>query len=313
MRAQALGAGLVAQTQSSIPPFELHRPGSVAEVVALLAVHPEAVIAAGCTDLTAQLREGRVPRDLISVRRVPDLQQVRHDGGVLRIGAGLTHHEGSRHPLLQATLPSLAAAWADIATVRIRYSATIGGNLLARRFRYEMPVLLGALEADLELAGATEPRRPVDWLWGGGDHDGGDHDGSERDGAGAGAWRTRGLLTGVAIDTSDLLWFGYERSMRPTTTVALAIRVVDGSLRVTATIGSEYRRPVTVSTTADVAHPTDLDPGSVGRAVASRLPDDIEDRAGSAEYRRHLVAVLVGRLVATARDSGAQAPEGVTA
>ncbi|KRF14689.1 FAD binding domain-containing protein [Nocardioides sp. Soil796] len=308
MRAQALGAGLVAQTQSSIPPFELHRPGSVAEAVALLAVHPEAVIAAGCTDLTAQLREGRVPRDLISVRRVPDLQQVRHNGGVLRIGAGLTHHEGSRHPVLQATLPSLAAAWADIATVRIRYSATIGGNLLARRFRYEMPVLLGALEAGLELAGATEPRRPVDWLWRGGDHDGADHDG-----AGAGAWRTRGLLTGVAIGTSDLLWFGYERSMRPTTTVALAIRAVDGSLRVTATIGSEYRRPVTVSTTADVAHPADLDPGSVGRAVASRLPDDIEDRAGSAEYRRHLVAVLVGRLVATARDSGAQAPEGVTA
>ncbi|UUZ60309.1 FAD binding domain-containing protein [Nocardioides sp. B-3] len=106
MRVQALGAGLVAQTQSSIPPFDLHRPRSVAEAVAVLAGHPEAVIAAGCTDLTAQLREGRVPRDLVSVRRVPDLQQVEHVAGVLRIGAGLTHHCGSGHPLLQATLPS---------------------------------------------------------------------------------------------------------------------------------------------------------------------------------------------------------------
>jgi carbon-monoxide dehydrogenase medium subunit len=293
MRTSATGAGLVAATQSAVAPFRLHRPTRLTEAVDILATHPDACIAAGCTDLTAQLREGRVVGRLITVRRLPELQQVEHRDGVLRIGAGLTHHDGSRDPLLREVVPSLAAAWASIATVRIRRSATIGGNLLARRFRYELPVVLGALDAQLEFAGPDGPRvRPVAGLW----------SGDVADGGAAGAWETDGLLTAATVRTGDLAWFGYERSHRPTTTVALAVRRTLAGMRLTATVGSEYRRPYRATYDAPVGDVGGLDPATAAASLADQVPHSAGDRAGSTAYRRHLVRVLVARLLTTATE-----------
>jgi aerobic carbon-monoxide dehydrogenase medium subunit len=298
MRLSASGAGLLAQSQSAIAPFELHRPSTLREADEILTADPSACIAAGCTDLTAQLREGRRPAHVVSVRRLGELQDVVKDNGGLALGAGLTHHAGSSHPVLREALPSLARAWSSIATVRIRYSATLGGNLLARRFRYEMPVILGALEARLEFLSGSGPASSVADLW----------TSDETDGGAAGAWAPAGLLTAVRVATDDLLWFGYERSHRPTTTVALAVRRgSDGGLRLTATVGSEYRRPFCISHDVVATHFAAVDPGDVGRAVAAQLPAAAADRGGSLEYRRHLVGVLLARLIGAAIEGGGRA------
>lgn len=281
MRAQQLGAGLLAPSQSSLEPFVLHRPTTVPEAVDVLGLYPDATVAAGCTDLVAQCREGRAPERVVSVRRLPGLQRVSAADGTLRIGAGLTHHRGSTDAVLREHLPALAAAWGAIATVRIRYSATLGGNLMARRTRYEMPVILGALGARLEFAASSAAHRPVDWLW-------------ESD-----PWSASGLLTGVVVDTGDLLWFGYERSMRPLTTVAAAVRGDPGGGRtVTATVGSEYHPPVTLTASADTGEPDALT--SAAERAARGLPDSVGDGSASAPYRRHLTGVLLRRLLTTA-------------
>lgn len=282
MRGQKLGAGLIAQSQSALPPFILHRPTSLGEALALTRQHPEAVIAAGCSDLVAQFREGLEPEVLISVQRIKELREISNDAGTLRIGSLVSHSEGSRSPEILSAVPALAAAWESIATVRIRYRGTLGGNLLACRYRYEMPVILSALGAQMQFQGGDLAALPVSSLWD-------QHLGNA------------GILTAVTIDTASLLWFGYERSMRPLSTVSLAVQknTVAG-LTVSAVCGSEYRQPFVLSHTAEATDITELDPVFVGEVLAAQLPDEAGDYAGSIDYRRHLVGVLCRRLLAQA-------------
>ncbi|MGW5383558.1 FAD binding domain-containing protein [Nocardia sp. NPDC003963] len=278
MRVTVDGSGIVAQSQSALASFRLYRPESIDEVEAVLAADPEAVIAAGCSDLVARIREGCAPGALVSLRKVAGLKTITHEDGVLDLGPLVTHHEGATSATVAAAIPGLAAAWSRIATVRIRYTGTVGGNLMARRYRYEMPLILGALDARLTVSDGRT-RAPGD-LW---------------------TDDTTALLTGIAVPTTDLVWFGYERSMRPTTTVALAIRrEADTALSVHATAGSEYRRGISLRAGTEAASVADIDAASTAAVLAAQLPDDIADYTGSAEYRRHLVAVLIRRLLTEA-------------
>lgn len=280
MRATIDGSGIVAQSQSALAPFRLHRPESVAEAAAVLAADPDAVIGAGCTDLIARIREGHAPRALVSLAKVAELDEIRHTDGVLRLGSMVTHHIGATSPVVASAIPGLAAAWASIATVRIRYTATVGGNLMARRTRYEMPLILGALDATLAMADGRA--LPVDALW---------------------SDDTSALLTGVDVPTANLVWFGYERSMRPTATVALAVRrTAAGTLSLHATAGSEYHRGMSLRCEVDARTLAEVDASECAAALAAQLPDEVADYTGSAEYRRHLVGVLTRRLLAAAAD-----------
>jgi carbon-monoxide dehydrogenase medium subunit len=270
-------------------PFDLQRPATLAEARLVLADHPDAVIAAGCTDLVAAIREGLVPTVLVSLRHLDELRTVRHHDGVLRIGALNTHDDGASHPELLAALPELATAWSGIATVRIRFRATIGGNLMARRFRYEMPVILGALDTTMELSTpAGERRCTVDEFV--------RRDPTAPDGP--------ALLHHLAVDTASLVAYRYDRSLRPVTTVALAVRRAGDGLRFTSVIGSEYRAAVLVRTDAGVPDLDSADPAGIAAALAGQLPDGIGDYAGSASYRRRVVEVLLRRQLEAAGAQG---------
>ncbi|WP_433273702.1 FAD binding domain-containing protein [Pseudonocardia xinjiangensis] len=292
MRLQSRGAGLLTPTQAALPPFDLLRPTSLADARAVLADRPEAVIAAGCTDLVAAIREGLVPSALVSLRNLDELRTVEHDGAALRIGALNTHHDGSAHPVLGATLPELADAWSGIATVRIRFRATVGGNLMARRYRYEMPVILGALDTAMEFSTAAGERHcTVDEF-------------VRRDPAVPEGWA---LLHTLSVDTASLIAFRYDRSMRPVTTVALAIRRSGDGLRLTAAVGSEYRPAVLVRTDVPVTEVTAIDHADAAHEMAGQLPDRVGDYAGSARYRRRIVEVLLRRQLEATADRRAVA------
>ena len=284
MRLQVGGGGLVAQNQSALAPFRLYRPTTIAEASGVLEREPEAVLAAGCSDLFARFREGLSPAALVSLQSVPELTSIVHSGGVLRIGSMVTHHRGATDPVVAEAVPGLAAAWSSVATVRIRYTATVGGNLMAGRTRYEMSLLLGALGAAAIFSNGSV--RAVDDLW--------------REGGGVTGAATS-LLTEIAVPTGDLVWFGYERSMRPTATLALAVRRSGGgTLRVRAVAGSEYRPGFVLEADTGAASLAELDTASIGAELAAGLPDSCADDTGSAEYRRHLTNVLAGRLLAAA-------------
>lgn len=268
---QLLSHGLVAPTQRTVPDFELRRPRTAAEAVTAGA-EPGAVYAMGCTDLFAQFREGLDCATLVSLDRIPGLDAVRLDDGTLRIGAGAVHHIGARDPAVVAALPGLAAGWRQVATERIRQRATIGGNIMARRPRYELAIMCDSLGAELSFLtpNGSSLLSIADV-----------QDGRVPSGA---------LLLSVNIPSVRGAWFGYERSMRPLLTVAATVR--GDSVRVS--VGSESRPHFTVTAPA----------GTPPAGIAAQFPDQIGDDVAGADYRRHVAGVLLGRLLAARSASG---------
>jgi 4-hydroxybenzoyl-CoA reductase subunit beta len=76
-------------------------------------------------------RRQQTPRTVISVMRVPELNQITGDGkSGIRIGASVTLTDIVEHPLINRDYPVIAHAARSISTPILRNMGTIGGNLL---------------------------------------------------------------------------------------------------------------------------------------------------------------------------------------
>ena len=93
---------------------------------------PVGQFVAGGTDLYPNMkRRQQVPKSVISVMRLQELNQIIGDGaGGLRIGASVTLTEIVEHPIINRDYPVVAKAARTISTPLLRNMGTIGGNLL---------------------------------------------------------------------------------------------------------------------------------------------------------------------------------------
>lgn len=116
-----------------LPKFEYRTPRTVAEAVKIVGdVGPEAQFVAGGTDLYPNMkRRQQTPRTVISVMRVPELNQITGDGkSGLKIGASVTLTDIVENPIINRDYPVIALAAKTISTPILRNMGTIGGNLL---------------------------------------------------------------------------------------------------------------------------------------------------------------------------------------
>ena len=116
-----------------LPKFEYRVPRTIAEAVKIVGdVGPTAQFVAGGTDLYPNMkRRQQTPRTVISVMRVPELNQITGDGKTgVRIGASVTLTDIVEHPLINRDYPVIAQAARTISTPILRNMGTIGGNLL---------------------------------------------------------------------------------------------------------------------------------------------------------------------------------------
>ena len=116
-----------------LPKFEYRVPRTIAEAVKIIAdVGPEGQFVAGGTDLYPNMkRRQQTPRTVISVMRLPELNQVMGDGGQgLVIGGSMTLTDICEHPIIKRDYPVIASATRTISTPILRNMGTIGGNLL---------------------------------------------------------------------------------------------------------------------------------------------------------------------------------------
>jgi 4-hydroxybenzoyl-CoA reductase subunit beta len=116
-----------------LPKFEYHVPRTVAEAVRIRGeVGPEGQFVAGGTDLYPNMkRRQQVPKTVISVMRLAELNQITGDGPQgLKIGASVTLTEICEHPIINRDYPVVAKAARTISTPLLRNMGTIGGNLL---------------------------------------------------------------------------------------------------------------------------------------------------------------------------------------
>lgn len=128
----------------------LARPASAATLCRLAAEHPDAVIAAGATDvglwITKQLR--MLPK-IILVGGVEDLHRIDDAGAILRIGAAATFAEAAPH--LAAIDADVGEVVRRIGAAQVRASGTIGGNIANGSPIGDTPPMLIALGATLHL------------------------------------------------------------------------------------------------------------------------------------------------------------------
>jgi len=93
---------------------------------------PAGQFVAGGTDLYPNMkRRQQMPKSVISVMRLAELNQITGDGASgLRIGASVILTDIVEHPLINRDYPVVAKAARMISTPLLRNMGTIGGNLL---------------------------------------------------------------------------------------------------------------------------------------------------------------------------------------
>ncbi|WP_298322680.1 xanthine dehydrogenase family protein subunit M [Haloactinopolyspora sp.] len=131
--------------------FAYHRPGTVADAVALLGEHgPEAKVLAGGQSLVPLLNMRlAAPAHLVDVNRIDELDVVRvasvDAGQVVRVGAAARHSRVEHDPLVHAALPLLRQALVLVAHPTIRHRGTTVGSLAHADPAGEMPAVLALL------------------------------------------------------------------------------------------------------------------------------------------------------------------------
>ncbi len=115
----------------TLPRFEWLTPGSIEDVLAILAAHPgECLLVAGGTDAVPNLKHRlHEPKRVVSLARVAALRGVREDAMGLHLGALTTLSALTRQPELLRDFPAVALAASLVASPQIRNMGTLGGNL----------------------------------------------------------------------------------------------------------------------------------------------------------------------------------------
>ncbi|TMD70885.1 MAG: xanthine dehydrogenase family protein subunit M [Chloroflexi bacterium] len=277
--------------------MEFLQPSTWTEALGMKAAHPEATPIAGGTDLMVEINldHGR-PVAIMDLTRIAELNEWGTEDGRLRIGAGVTYTRLIDE--LGDRLPGLAMASRTVGSPQIRNRGTVGGNLgTSSPAGDALPPLL-ASDALVELASVSGTRRlPVREFF----------TGPKRN-----AMRKDELIAAFLVGPAA----GAQQFSKVGTRNAMVIAVcsfalaIDPERRTVGTgIGSAGPTPLRAPD-AETFIQAELDwdgrkqvsPATLDRfgelvAAAARPIDDIR---GTADYRRHALAVLARRCLAWA-------------
>ena len=273
--------------------FRLEEPETVKDASELLARYGEAArIYAGGTELLLAMKEGLIQYErLVNVKRIPGLNQVKLENGTLRIGGLTTHRSLENDPLLRQQVPAFGRMERNVANVRVREIGTLGGNLCFAEPHADPGTLLMALGAKL-IAEKSSSKREI---------------AAER--FFVDAYETclepDELLTEIRIPSipqragAAYLKFGYLE--RPSVGLGLFIawNGADTISEARVAVGCAGPKPRRVEESESLLKgKTSKEAASLlGRAgeIAGRAADAISDLHGAADYKEHIVGVLLKR------------------
>jgi carbon-monoxide dehydrogenase medium subunit len=140
--------------------FYFHSPTSLDDALTLLDEHQEdGRPMAGGTALVVLMKQSLVDADhLISLARIPGLATIRNESDGLHIGALTRHRDVETSDVVRQHAPFLADVYSNVATVRIRNVATVGGGIAHADPAQDPPPGLIVLDAKIRLVSKAGER-----------------------------------------------------------------------------------------------------------------------------------------------------------
>jgi CO/xanthine dehydrogenase FAD-binding subunit len=272
-------------------------PGTLEDALEILAAHPGAVPIAGGTDVMVGINFRRIrPPALVDLTRLGELQVIDRSDDRVFLGGGVTY---ARILGELADVTTLAQASRTVGSPQIRTRGTVGGNLGTGSPAGDALPVLAVHEAEVGLVAAGGRERWVRWD----EFLQGPKRTARRDDelivgvrwrpvAGPGSFSKVGTRNAMVIAVASvcLLLDPETRSVRlalgsvaPTVIRAPAAEAFAGEA---LTAAGAWDRP-----SAGIDDAVAREFGALAAAATS----PIDDVRGTAEYRRHAVAVLAAR------------------
>lgn len=271
-------------------------PATIAEAVRLLADKGDrARILAGGTDLIVQLREGRRHVDLlVDIKHVPEVNELSYDPKQgLRLGAAVPCYRIYEDAAIAKAYPGLIDAVSLVGGIQIQSRASVGGNLCNSSPAADTVPALIALEAVAVIAGPRGQREvPVEQFC---------------TGPGRNVLTAGEFLVSLRLPPprpyagASYLRF-IPRNEMDIAVVGVGTQVVLDASRTRCTaahvsLGAVAPTPLLVADAAAALVDGPLSDALIDKtaALARAAARPISDMRGDADYRRHLVGVLVKR------------------
>ncbi len=277
-------------------PFELAEPKTLKEAVALLdADDPTVRPMAGGTALMLIMKAGVFrPSKLVSLAAVKELVSIDSANGELTIGAMTPLAVLERSDAVKAHAPVITKTLRTLSNIRVRNVATVGGALAHADPHMDLPPVLIALGARVNVVGKSGERTvAVADLF-------------------AGYYETvlrkDELISSVIVPAQDGRRAAYlkvtTRAAHDWPALGVAVSVTSGGNTINEAcivLSAATEKPVRLSGAEKAAHGAS-DDASFRRAgdAAAEEAELMTDAQGSAAYKKELVRVYVGRALRAA-------------
>jgi carbon-monoxide dehydrogenase medium subunit len=276
-------------------------PTTLAEAATLLARNGARALAGG-TDIIVQVRENRRDAEiLVDLKNVPEVNTLSYARQGLILGAAVACYRVAEHPDVRRWYPGLADAVALVGGVQIQSRASVGGNLCnASPAADTIPALI-ALGASAVIAtpGGTRRTVPVEQFC----------TGPGRTVLGPGELLVHLHLPPPAANSGSAYLRFIPRNEMDIAVVGAGVALTLDGKRAACTsarvaLGAVAPTPLLVPEAGAALTGTPLGDNDVepAAALARAAARPISDMRGSADYRRHLVGVLVRRALRVAAE-----------
>lgn len=260
--------------------FTYRRPGSVAEVLALLTEHGDdaKVLAGGHSLLPVMKLRLAAPEVLIDLGALDDLRYVRMSGDTVEIGAMMRYHDLRHDDVLAEHAPLLAHAAGVVGDPQVRHRGTIGGSVAHADPAADLPAALLASDASFVVTGPEGSRQiPAAEFF-------------------LGPFTTplepNELLTEIRVPTRSGLGWGFEKFTRRSIDWAIVGVAAVGQAVALISMGGTPMRASAVE--AALGNGATIEDAA---ALAAEGTSPLDEPHASAEYRAHLARVLTGRVL----------------
>jgi carbon-monoxide dehydrogenase medium subunit len=133
--------------------FDYHRATSVEDAIAKLEGSGGKLIAGGHSLVPLMKLRLSEPERLVDIARIPGLSGIREVGGRIEIGATTVYTDLAGSLLLRDRCPLIAEAAAEVGDPQVRNRGTIGGSIAHADPAADLPAVMLALDADIQLQG----------------------------------------------------------------------------------------------------------------------------------------------------------------